>query len=147
VLTETRNYLVVLWVNNTTGRPLQKKNQKAYISITWPALWPGGQDSWLLDMRSRFRFPVLPWEFCLIGDDPHGGLGLGSLQTLGLRPLLSPQAHIYHHSHHWGNVTAPHGRPNLRSRLHFGHNQEGGTTKSLYGHVVALGINIYISIT
>jgi hypothetical protein len=44
-----------------------------------PASWPGGQDSCLLDMRSRVRFPVLPWEFSLIGDDPNGGLGLGSL--------------------------------------------------------------------
>jgi hypothetical protein len=26
---------------------------------------------------------------------------------------------------HRDNVTAPHGRPNLRSRLHFGHNREG----------------------
>jgi hypothetical protein len=43
----------------------------------------------------------------------------------------------YHHSNHRGNVTAPHGRPNHRSRLHFGHNQEGGP-QSLYGHVVAL---------
>jgi hypothetical protein len=30
-------------------------------------------------MRSRVRFPVLPWEFSLMGDNPHGGLGLGSL--------------------------------------------------------------------
>jgi len=28
---------------------------------------------------------------------------------------------LYHHSHHRDNVTAPHGRPNLRSRLHFCH--------------------------
>jgi hypothetical protein len=32
---------------------------------------------------------------------------------------------IYHHPPHRMNVTAPHGRPNLRSRLHFGQNQEG----------------------
>ena len=32
---------------------------------------------------------------------------------------------LYHHSHHRDNVTAPHGRPNLRSRLHFCHAQEG----------------------
>jgi hypothetical protein len=35
----------------------------------------------------------------------------------------------YHHSHHRDNVTAPHGRPNLRSRLHFRHSQEGGPRK------------------
>jgi hypothetical protein len=48
-----------------------------------------------------------------------------------------PRSSMYHHSHHRGNVTAPYGRPNFRSRLHFGHKQEGGP-RSLYGHVVAL---------
>jgi hypothetical protein len=47
---------------------------------------------------------------------------------------------MYDPSHHRGKVTAPYGRPNLRSRLHFGHNQEGGP-RSLYGHVVALKKN------
>jgi hypothetical protein len=32
---------------------------------------------------------------------------------------------IYHHPPQRDNVTAPHGRPNLRNRLHFGHNREG----------------------
>jgi hypothetical protein len=41
-------------------------------------------------------------------------------------------------SHHRGNGTAPYGRPKLRSRLHFGHNQVGGP-RSLCGHLVALG--------
>ena len=26
----------------------------------------------------RVRFPVLPWEFFLVGEDPHGDHGLGS---------------------------------------------------------------------
>jgi hypothetical protein len=43
----------------------------------------------------------------------------------------------YHLSHYRGNVTAPYGCPNLRSRLHFSHNREGGP-RSLYGYVVAL---------
>jgi hypothetical protein len=30
-------------------------------------------------MRSRVRFPVLPWGFLLEGEDPLGDLGLGSL--------------------------------------------------------------------
>jgi hypothetical protein len=30
-------------------------------------------------MRTRFRFPFLPWEFFLEGKDPHGDHGLGSL--------------------------------------------------------------------
>ena len=39
---------------------------------------------------------------------------------MALHPPLSPL------THHWDNVTAPHGRPNFRSRLHFRHAQEGG---------------------
>ena len=35
----------------------------------------------------------------------------------------------YHHSHHRDNVVAPHGRPKLRSRLYYRHNQEGGPRK------------------
>jgi len=31
----------------------------------------------------------------------------------------------YHHSDNWGNVAAPHGRPNLIRRLHYRHNQWG----------------------
>jgi hypothetical protein len=116
---------------NTIG-----KIQKVTI-LQRPASWPGGQNFRLLAMRSWVRFPVLPWEFSLADEDPHSDHGLGSLQNSGLRPLLVLHAHTYHHSHHRGNVTAPYGRPNLRSRLHFGHNQEWGP-RSLYGHVVAL---------
>ena len=50
----------------------------------------------------------------------------GYLVDLDLRPLLAPHLPIYHPSRHRDNVTAPHGRPNLRSRLHFPHSQEGG---------------------
>jgi hypothetical protein len=38
---------------------------------------------------------------------------------------------IYHHPPHRDNVTAPHGRPSLRSLLHFGYSREGETTKSI----------------
>jgi hypothetical protein len=27
-------------------------------------------------MRSQVRFPLLPWEFSLAGEDPHNDLGL-----------------------------------------------------------------------
>jgi len=37
-----------------------------YLYI-WPASWSSGQRLWLLIMRSRVRFPVLPWEFSLKG--------------------------------------------------------------------------------
>jgi len=40
---------------------------------------------------------------------------------------LSPQIHLsFNHHSHRDNVTAPTGRPNLRSRLHFSHSPEGG---------------------
>jgi hypothetical protein len=29
--------------------------------------------------EARIRFPVLPWEFSLVGEDPHSDHGLGSL--------------------------------------------------------------------
>jgi hypothetical protein len=51
-------------------------------------------------MRSWLRFPVLPWEFSLAGEDPHS-------------------------DHYQGEVTVPYWRPNRRSQLHFSHNQEG----------------------
>ena len=35
-----------------------------------PASWSSGQGLWLLIMRSRVRFPVLPWEFFLVGKIP-----------------------------------------------------------------------------
>jgi hypothetical protein len=44
-----------------------------------PASWSSGQSFWLLIMRSRTRFPVLPWGFFLEGEDPHGDHGLSSL--------------------------------------------------------------------
>jgi hypothetical protein len=97
----------------------------SYMNNDWPTSCLGGQSFRLLAMRSRVRFPVLRWEIFLGGEDPHSDHGLGSLYNLGLRFLLVLHAHTHHHSHHRGNVTEPYGRPNLRSRLHFGHNQEG----------------------
>jgi hypothetical protein len=47
---------------------------------------------------------------------------------------------VIHHPPHRDNVTAPDGRPNLISRLHFGHNQEGDHEVHK-GHVVVLGNN------
>ena len=52
-------------------------------------------------------------------------------------PYITPHLPIYHPSHHRDNVTVPHVRPNLRSRLHFRHSQEGNHESS-YEHVVAL---------
>jgi hypothetical protein len=60
----------------------------------WPASWSSGQSFWLLIMRSRFRFPVLPWEFFLEGENPLGNHGLGNLAEFSLRPLLVLHIHI-----------------------------------------------------
>src|SRR5215813_10764716 len=45
---------------------------------------------------------------------------------------------LYHHPPHQHNVTAPHGRPNLRSRLHFGKNR-GGRPRSPKGTFGVIG--------
>jgi hypothetical protein len=49
---------------------------------TQPASWSSGQSFWLLIMVSGVWFPVLPLEFFLEGEDPHGDHGLGSLTEL-----------------------------------------------------------------
>ena len=43
-----------------------------------PASWSSGQGLWLLIMRPRIRFPVLPRKFFLAGKDPRGDHGLSS---------------------------------------------------------------------
>ena len=43
-----------------------------------PASWSSVQGLCLLIMRSRIRFPVVPWEFFLAGKDSRGDHGLGS---------------------------------------------------------------------
>jgi hypothetical protein len=58
------------------------------------ASWSSGQEFLLLFMRSRVRFPVLPWGFFLDGEDCHGDHGLGRLVELGLRPLLVLHTYI-----------------------------------------------------
>ena len=41
-----------------------------HIYIYRPASWSSGQSLWLLIMRSRVRFPALPWEFSSKGKIP-----------------------------------------------------------------------------
>jgi hypothetical protein len=48
----------------------------------------------LLIMKSRVRFPALPWGFFLEGEYSHGDHGLGSLVELRLRPLLVLHIHV-----------------------------------------------------
>jgi hypothetical protein len=44
-----------------------------------PALWSSGQSFWQVIMRSRVRFPVLPWGFFPEGEDSLCDHGLCSL--------------------------------------------------------------------
>jgi hypothetical protein len=89
-----------------------------------PASWFSVQSFWLLIMRSRVRFPVLPWGFFLEREDSHGDHGLGSLAERRFKTSWY-SIFVYHHPPHRDNVTAPHERPKLSSRLHFGYNREG----------------------
>jgi hypothetical protein len=97
-------------------------------------------------MRSRVRFPVLPWEFSLTGRDSHSDHGLGSLLNLGLRSLLVLYAHTYHHSHHRGNVSVPYGRPQSQKSVTLRPQPGRGTTKSIWtcGGTGGEYIHIYV---
>ena len=53
------------------------ESRKLYLKYR-PASWSSGQGLWLLIMRSRVRFPVLPWEYFLAGKDSRGDHGLGN---------------------------------------------------------------------
>jgi hypothetical protein len=53
-----------------------------YYTDIWPASWSSCRSFWLLIMRSRVRFQVLPWGFFIEGQDSHGDHGLGSLVEL-----------------------------------------------------------------
>ena len=55
----------------TTEVAYIKKKRIRNITIeSWPASWSSGQSLCLLIMRSRVRFPALPWEFSLKGRIP-----------------------------------------------------------------------------
>jgi hypothetical protein len=71
--------------------PLECKLQASSVG---PASWSSGQSFGLLIMRSRDRFPALPWGFFLEGEDSHADHGLGSSVELRLRPLLVLHIHI-----------------------------------------------------
>ena len=77
-------------------------------------------------MRSRVRFPALPCEISLKGKIPAVAVVWVDKKNLGVRPLLALHPPPSPLTHHRDNVAAPHGRSNLRSRLHSCHAQEGG---------------------
>jgi hypothetical protein len=67
-------------------------------------------------MRSRVRYPVLPWGFLLEGEDSHGDYGLGSLVELRFKAPAGTSYSYYHHPPHRDNVTAPHERSGFHAR-------------------------------
>ena len=62
----------------------------------------------------------------LEGEDSRGDYRLGRLAEFRFKALLALHLPLSPLTHHRDNVTASHGRPNLRSRLHSCHAQEGG---------------------
>ena len=82
------------------------------------------------------------------GKDSRGDHNLGRSVDVRFKGPPGTPSSYNHHSHHRDNVTAPHGRPNLRSRLHCCHAQEGGPRRPQGHVVVALDkINIFESIS
>ena len=67
----------------------------------------------------------------LEGEDSRGDHGLGRLVEFRFKALLALHPPLSPLTHHRENVTAPHGRPNLRSRLHACHALEGGPRSPL----------------
>jgi hypothetical protein len=64
--------------NNVSVNLFRSTVQNILMIIDQPrGLMVRVSDYWLLIMRSRVRFPVLPWEFSLEGEDPSGDHGLG----------------------------------------------------------------------
>ena len=49
------------------------------------------------------------------GEDSRGDYGLGSLVEIRFKGPSWHYILLYHHLHHRDNITAPHGRPNLKS--------------------------------
>ena len=65
---------------------------------TRPASWSSGQSFWLLIMRSRVRFPALPWEFFLKEENSRSDHGLGSLVEFRFKgPPGTPSSYITTH--------------------------------------------------
>jgi hypothetical protein len=65
-----------------------------YITFNRPASLSSGQSFRILIMRSRVRFPTLPWGFFLEGEYSHGDHSLSSSVELKLRPLLVLYIHV-----------------------------------------------------
>ena len=114
---------------------------RIYIYI-YIASWSCGQSLWLLIMRSRIRFPALPWEFS------HGDHGLGKLVEFRFKapPGTTSPSITTHTPSGQRNCALLASQPQKSVTLLLC--PGGRTTKSTKGHVVALEekkIYIYIS--
>ena len=105
-----------------------------------PASWFGGQSSWLLNMRSRVRFPTLPCEFLLERGRRPWWPWSGQLVEIRFKappgtsdsPLNSPSFSSGQRNRaYW----ASHPQKSVTLQPQPG---EGGRPRSLRGHVVAL---------
>ena len=65
-------------VARTSSRSRSLHFWSFYQYSTTITSWSSGQGLWLLTMRSRVRFPVLPLKFFFAGKDSRGDHGLGS---------------------------------------------------------------------
>ena len=78
----TRTHVAKKNIDTGTTNHVYHKDTTAltsYVSLSLqtehrPASWSSGQSSCLLIMRSRVRFPALPWKFSLKGRIPAGRL-------------------------------------------------------------------------
>jgi hypothetical protein len=122
LLTELQNLTGIFWREMPPCLLDFPRNFVAIHSGVWPLDHEAGLSFWLLIMKSRVRFQVLPRGFFLEGEGPLGDHGLGSFVEFRFK---APPGTSYSYTTIHLIVTAAHGRPNLRSRLHFGHNREG----------------------
>ena len=123
--------------------------KKIYIYILysvkflfWSAFWSSGQSFWLLIMRSRVRFPVLPWEFLLEGEDSRGDHGLGRLVDFRFKaPPGNTSSYINTHTPSGQRNCASWASQPQKMVTHFCHAREGEprSPQSTCGGIVAGG--------
>jgi hypothetical protein len=82
-------------------------------------------------MRSRVRFPVLPWGFFLDGEGPHGDHGLGSLVEFRFKAPSRYFIFIYQITPHRDNVNRASLASQPRKPVTLRPQPGGETTKSI----------------
>jgi hypothetical protein len=71
--------IIILILSKMPVNTIGHSNHAFYCDIFYHLFsWSSGQSFWLLIVRSRVRFPALPWGFFLEGEDSHGDHSLGS---------------------------------------------------------------------